>query len=285
MDYRYHCVIPAESGRNRLPFNPCRLLDFTLLRLETGQTASVESGDREILAVILGGRATFTVGERRFEALGGRTDVFSGRPHSLYIPAGAVVTVEAVTPVEIALPSAPSDLEVEPYVILPDQVASGRWGAANFSRNYHQILTEIAQPQLPARRLIVGETYTPSGNWSTYPPHRHKVDDLPAEAMHEEMYYFRISPAGADGRSASSRAGGFGISRVYTDEGYEENVAVRDHAMQMMPEGYHTIVSAPGYTTYFLWFLAGTQRTQGALEDADLKWVGQRVPALRELGL
>jgi 5-deoxy-glucuronate isomerase len=100
------------------------------------------------------------------------------------------------------------------------------------------------------------------------------VDALPGEAMHEEMYYFRVNPGG-----------GFGISRVYTDEGYEENVAVRDHSMQMMPEGYHTIVSAPGYTTYFLWFLAGTQRTQGALEDADVKWVGQRVPALRELGL
>ena len=153
-------------------------------------------------------------------------------------------------------------------------MVSGRWGAANFSRTYHQILTEISQPDLPARRLIVGETYTPSGNWSTYPPHRHKVDDLPAEARHEEMYYFRVNPPE-----------GFGISRVYTDEGYEENVAVRDHAMQMLPEGYHTIVSAPGYTTYFLWFLAGAQRTQGALEDADLKWVGQRVAALRELGL
>ena len=46
--------------------------------------------------------------------------------------------------------------------------------------------------------------------------------------------------------------------------------------MQMMPEGYHTVVSAPGYTTYFLWFLAGTQRTQGAREDADLAWVGRR---------
>ena len=52
-----------------------------------------------------------------------------------------------------------------------------------------------SQPDLPARRLIVGETYTPSGNWSTYPPHRHKVDNLPAEAAHEEMYYFRVNPA------------------------------------------------------------------------------------------
>lgn len=274
MDYRYHSTIPAENGPNTLPFNPCRLLDFTLLRLDAGQSWSGESGDREILAVVLGGTASFTVGAEKFPAVGGRADVFSGKPHSVYIPAGSTVTIEAAGPVEIAMPSAPSDLDTDPYVIEPDRVAAGRWGAANFGRNYHQILTEIAQPDLPARRLIVGETFTPSGNWSTYPPHRHKTDNLPAEAEHEEMYYFRINPAG-----------GFGICRMYTDEGYEENFTARDHGMQMMPEGYHTVVSAPGYTTYYLWALAGTQRTQGAHEDTDLAWVGRSVPVLRELGL
>lgn len=274
MDYRYHCLIPADNGRNQLPFNPCALLDFSLLRLEAGQSWSGESGGREILAVILGGTATFTVAGQRFASVGGRADVFSGKPHAVYLPAGADVTVEAETSVEIALPSAPSDLATAPYVIGPDRVATGRWGAANFGRDYHQILTEVAQPDLPARRLIVGETYTPSGNWSTWPPHRHKVDDLPAEAAHEEMYYFRVNPAD-----------GFGISRVYTDEGYEENYTAREHAVQMMPEGYHTIASAPGCTTYFLWFLAGAQRTQGAHEDPAFAWVGQTVPTLRKLGL
>jgi 5-deoxy-glucuronate isomerase len=273
MEYKYHCDIPAEHGRNALPFNPCRLLDFTLLRLAAGQSWSGQSGDREILAVILGGRATFTVGDHRFEAVGGRANVFSGKPHSVYLPAGTPVTVEAVGPVEIALPSAPSELATEPYVIAPSRVVTGRWGAANFARPYHQILTEISQPDLPAARLIVGETYTPSGNWSTYPPHRHTHDNLPAEAAHEEMYYFRINPGD-----------GFGISRVYTDDGYEENFTARDHAVQMMPSGYHTVVSAPGYTTYFLWFLAGTGRTQGAHEDTSLAWVGRTVPMLRDLG-
>jgi len=275
MDYRYHCDIPAENGLNALPVNPCRLLDLSFLKLDAGDSWSGESGEREILAVILGGRATFTVGDHKFAEIGGRADVFSGKPHSVYIPAGSPVTVEAASgPVEIALPSAPSDLAVDPYVIEPAQVATGRWGAANFGRTYHQILTEISQPDLPARRLIVGETYTPSGNWSTYPPHRHAFDNLPAEAQHEEMYYFRTKPGD-----------GFGISRVYTDDGYEENYTARDHAVQMMPSGYHTVVSAPGYTTYYLWFLAGTQRTQGATEDADLAWVGRTVPTLRDLGL
>jgi 5-deoxy-glucuronate isomerase len=274
MDYRYHCYIPAENGRNALPFNPCRLLDFGFLRLEAGQSWTGESGDREVLAVLLGGTAAFTVGDHKFPAVGGRADVFSGKPHSVYLPAGRPVTIEALEPVEIALPSAPSDLATDPYVIEPAQVADGRWGAANFSRTYHQILTEVSQPSLPARRLIVGETFTPSGNWSTYPPHRHKIDALPGEAAHEEMYYFRIKPSE-----------GFGICRMYTDEGYEENFTARDHGMQMMPEGYHTVVSAPGCLTYYLWFLAGEQRTQGAHEDTDLKWVGQAVPTLRELGL
>ena len=52
----------------------------------------------------------------------------------------------------------------------------------------------------------------------------------------------------------------------------------------MMPEGYHTVVSAPGYTTYYLWFPAGSRRTQGALEDPALAWVGRTVPMIRDLG-
>ncbi len=71
---------------------------------------------------------------------------------------------------------------------------------------------------------------------------------------------------------------------MYTDEGYEENFTARDHGMQMMPEGYHTVVSAPGYTTYYLWFLAGTQRTQGATEDATSPGSGAPCPMLRDLG-
>ena len=66
---------------------------------------------------------------------------FSGKPHSVYIPAKTKFSIQAEGAVEIALTSAPSDLEVEPYVIAPSQVASGAWGAANFKRYYHQILT------------------------------------------------------------------------------------------------------------------------------------------------
>lgn len=271
---KYHAALTANPGLNVPPFNPCQLLEFSFLKLAAGESHRAHSGQRESLAVLLGGQATFTINGAVFEKVGGRPNVFSGKPHSVYIPAGAEYTIQAEGAVEIGLPSAPSDAAgLLPYVITPAQVASGTWGAANFKRYFHQILTLAAQPDLPARRLIVGETFTPSGNWSTYPPHKHQTDDLPRQAYHEEMYYFKVNPGD-----------GFGLCHYYNDEGEDENFTVRDHSLHMLPRGYHTVVSAPGYTTYYLWFLAGSQRVQAAVDDPALSWVGKTVPMLRELG-
>ena len=268
----YFETVPTESGHNELPTNPCQLLDFQYLKLESGQSHQGSSADRELLAVILGGKGSFTVNGRSFANIGSRPNVFSGKPHSVYIPCGADYTIEANGRLEVGVCSAPSDLETEPYVIGPDQVTNGVWGAANFSRNFHQILTASGQPDLPASRLIVGETYTPSGNWSTYPPHKHEVEDLPREAYHEEMYFFKVNPSD-----------GFGLTRFYNDE-VDTSYTVRDNTILMMPNGYHTVVSAPGYTTYYLWFLAGNHRVQAVVEDGNVGWVSKTVSMLRELG-
>ena len=270
---KYHTLLTANNGLNTPPINPCKLLEFGFLKLAAGETYSADSGEREMLAVLLGGTASLEVAEKRFENVGGRSNVFNGKPHSVYIPAKSKFTITAESAVEIALPSAPSDLELEPYVIEPSKVANGIWGAANFKRYFHQILTAASQPELPARRLIVGETFTPSGNWSTYPPHKHQVDDLPREAYHEEMYFFKVNPND-----------GFGICHYYNEEGEDENFTIRDNSIHMMPSGYHTVVSAPGYTTYYLWFLAGNQRTQATVDDPQLGWVTKTIPMLKELG-
>jgi 5-deoxy-glucuronate isomerase len=270
---KYFADVETNAGLNTLPHNPCSLLDFELLALSGGEQYAGSTAGREVVAVILGGKATFDVAGQRFEKVGRRPNVFNGKPHSVYLPAGVDYQVTAEGPVQIGLASAPSDLQVAPYVIAPDQVASGAWGTANFKRYFHQILTEVAQPDLPARRLIVGETFTPSGNWSTYPPHKHEVDDLPREAYHEEMYFFKVAPAD-----------GFGLCHYYNDRGETENLTVVDNTILMAPYGYHTVVSAPGYMTYYLWFLAGEHRTQATVDDPALSWVGRTVPMFKELG-
>lgn len=267
----YFTTVGTENGVNHLDKNPCDLLDFQLLMLTDSDTISGNTGDREVLAVILGGKATFTAADVTFENLGSRPNVFSGKPTSVYLPKGIDYTITGIGKAEIALCSAPSDLDTKPYVIAPEQVTQGRWGAANFSRNFHQILTKDGQPELPARRLIVGETFTPSGHWSTYPAHKHETDDG-GEAFHEEMYFFKVTPNN-----------GFGIARHYGD-GYEDNHTVRDNTILMIPHGYHTYAGAPGFTSYYLWFLAGEHRNQGVSADPDTGWVNQTVPMLRILG-
>jgi len=268
----YFESVSSAPGLNKPPSNPCKLLDFGLLVLNDGESYTGTTGDREFCAVLLGGKGTFIVNGHKLANVGGRPNVFSGKPYSVYIPCQSSYTITAHGRLEVGLTSAPSDLETDPYVIPPERVTTGVWGAANFSRNYHQILTLAGQPDLPAKRLIVGETFTPSGNWSTYPPHRHEKDDLPREAYHEECYFFKVNPPD-----------GFGICRYYNDE-MEANYTVRDSTILMAPKGYHSVVSAPGYMTYYLWFLAGNHRIQATADDPTLGWVSRTVPMLKALG-
>ena len=160
-----------------------------------------------------------------------------------------------------------------PFQIQPDQVRTGKWGISNFSRTFHQILVQGQHPGRRVHRLIVGETFTPSGNWSTYPPHRHEHDNPPHEAFMEEMYYFRVAPND-----------GWGLAKYYTDdESIDEVYTVKDDTILMMPKGYHTVVSAPGYTTYYLWFLAGDTRTQATVDDPNVGWVSRAIPMIRNI--
>ncbi len=262
--------VQSFSGLNKLSVNPCKLLDFQLLNLGDGETFESESGSRELLAVLLGGRATFTVGDQLFERLGERANVFAGKPYSVYIPCQTGYTITGYGGVEIGLISAPSDLLSAPFVIPPETVTGITRGAANFKSEVNTILTLKGQPELPACRLIVGESFVPSGNWGTYPPHRHEKDDLPREAALEEMYFFKVNPPD-----------GFGLTRQYNDE-MDSAYVVRDNTILMAPNGYHTVVSAPGYTTYYLWFLAGSQRTMASAEDPAISWVSRTIPMLKE---
>ena len=89
----------------------------------------------------------------------------------------------------------------------------------------------------------------------------------------EEMYYFRVAPND-----------GWGLAKYYTDDkSIDEVYTVKDDTILMMPKGYHTVVSAPGYTTYYLWFLAGGTRTQATVDDPNVGWVSRAIPMIRNI--
>jgi 5-deoxy-glucuronate isomerase len=269
-------MLGREWGVNTISENPCKLLNFTLLRLQKDQAYTAHSGGDEIMAVVLGGRCTVRVGALD-EQIGKRPNVFGGKPHSVYIPPQTEFTFTGSGDCEIALCHAAAYTDraaPQPFIVRPEQVESGIWGAANFSRTFHAVLVDTDQP---VHRLIVGETFTPSGNWSTYPPHKHEQEIPGKEVWMEEFYYFRVNTPD-----------GFGLLKHYTDDQADDPIdtvyTVRDNSILKIDRGYHTYVSAPGYTGYYLWFLAGNHRVQNPQVDPALGWVNKTVPMLKQLG-
>ena len=270
---KYFEFVGKKEGLNELEMNPCNLLNFARLYLDCNKSYETHSTDQEIVIMILGGTCNIKVGNKAFENVGKRKNVFQGAPYAVYVPCNQKVEIESHKNCELeaALCYAPSNLQTEPYIILPEEVIKGKWGTSNFSRIYHKVLTE--ESNRPAQRLIVGETYTPSGNWSTYPPHKHEIDNLPKEVYMEEMYFFKVDPGE-----------GFGLAKHYTDDGSIDGVyTVKNDTILLMPKGYHTVVSAPGYTTYYLWMLAGNYRKQAPVDDPDLHWVFKTIPMIKNI--
>ena len=123
----------------------------------------------------------------------------------------------------------------------------------------------------------------PTGNWSSYPPHKH--DDSPeCEVNNEEIYYFRIGDAGATTYTPT----GFGMHRTYTGSGHEglpqidENVVVHDGDVFLIPRGYHgPCIAAPGYNMYYLNVLAGPggERSMAFCDDPTHHWVRDELSA------
>ena len=112
--------------------------------------------------------------------------------------------------------------------------------------------------------------FTPGGNWSSYPPHKHDTEDPPREAQLEELYFYRFA-----------RPQGFALQRVYTaDRTLDEVVLARDLDVVLVPRGYHMVGAPAGYDCYYLNVMAGPNRAWHFTVDPDHAWLMNWDPAV-----
>ena len=176
---------------------------------------------------------------------------------------GAVLQASELT--EIAEGRAPSNAVLEPRLITPADCGYEIRGGGNATRQ----IVDILPPAFPADKLLICEVFTPSGNWSSYPPHKHDVDNPPVEVDLEEIYYYRMK-----------QPHGYGLQRLYTADGSrDETVKVEDGDVVLVPDGYHPYVSAYGIDSYYLNVLAGTRRSMAASDDPRYAAVRSSWPA------
>lgn len=235
-------------------------LRFGLLRLEAGERwTGATADDEEAALVILSGRCNLESGGQRWENLGDRESVFSGRATGVYLPPGCNFEVQAAQQLEAGLCfSTGASGKGEIAVVKPEQVRTRAVGDDTWRREVQDIVGQ----QVAAQRLLVGETYNEPGKWSSYPPHKHDEESA-EEVMQEEIYHFRLNPDQ-----------GFGMQRIYTADGsIDEAYTILNGDTIVIPRGYHPVVAAPGYSLYYLWMIAGRQRIMRPRDDPAHSWV------------
>jgi 5-deoxy-glucuronate isomerase len=238
---------------------------FDLHRLRPGEMLYAETGGNEVCLVFVTGKGYASANDRELGLLGARMSPFEGKPWSVYIPENSDWVVTAETDLELAVCSAPGlGGGLPERVIAPDDLVQETRGKGTNTRYVTNILPESE----PADSLLVVEVITPGGHTSSYPPHKHDQDNLPAESALEETYYHRLDPPQ-----------GFAFQRVYTDadeqgvRALDEAMAVEDGDVVLVPKGYHPCAACHGYDLYYLNVMAGPKRTWKFHNAAEHEWL------------
>ncbi|HEY5596928.1 MAG TPA: 5-deoxy-glucuronate isomerase [Candidatus Bipolaricaulota bacterium] len=241
------------------------LLNVEARRLAKGQRWEHDTDAHEAALVVLGGRCDVDSNRGQWPGLGRRPDVFSGMPHALYLPRRTRFTVTALTEgLEVAHCWVATDQDHPPQLVTPEQGNIEIRGGHGATRQINSILP----PGFDCHRIVCVEVYTPGGNWSSYPPHKHDVHRQDEagnvlEADLEEVYYYKID-----------KPKGYAIQRVYSaDRSLDEVMVAHSDDIVLVPEGYHPVSAAYGYTCYYLNFLAGSAQSLANSDDPDYAWV------------
>lgn len=257
----YQEVVDKEAG--------LELIGFDLIRLEPGENAVYESEEYEIGLVILQGTCSVKVDDVTFDKLGSRRSVFGrsvfdGKPTTVYVPRDSKyeVTATGSMMLEIGVCKVKARKKYEAFVIDAGDVTTEHRGKLNWQRDVNDIITSKYEGKVD--RIVLGETYSMPGQWSSYPSHKHDTDNLPFEVNMEEIYHFKVNPGQ-----------GFGIQVMYSDDmSLRESYIIKNGDSVAIKNGYHPVAAAPGYQVYYLWVMAGVDTRQlTPCDDPDHAWV------------
>jgi 5-deoxy-glucuronate isomerase len=257
----YQSINASEAGWKNL--------NFIARKFNYGQKWSGNTGIYEYLFVLLGGNFSAKTSAGKWKTSNGRKDVFSGLPHALYLPPDTEFEIRPEGEfLDIACGWCIGANTIPAHFVTPSDVMNMGIefrGGDNASRQINRILP----PGSPAHRLVCVEVYTPSGNWSSFPAHKHDKriisheNNILTEACLEEIYFYKID-----------KPQGFAIQKIYNDARTLDEIAEpHNNDVVLIPEGYHPVVAGHGYNVYYLNFLAGSDQSLASTDDPDHKWI------------
>ena len=250
---RLHNITPSSAG--------WKYVGLEVYKAFKGNKFSRNGDSREVCVVLLSGEINFFLNGEEVGNFKSRSSVFDNEaPFAFYCPANQSFEINTLTDCEFAYCTAPGLTQDQEFrVIIPEKMEKEKRGEGSNTRYVCNILPETE----PADSLLVVEVITPSGNWSSYPPHKHDQDNLPTESYLEETYYHRIDPSQ-----------GYVTQRVYTDDlSINESMSPCDKSVVLVPAGYHPVGVPHGYKSYYLNVMAGPKRVWKFKNDPNHDWI------------
>ncbi|MEP3844225.1 MAG: 5-deoxy-glucuronate isomerase [Paracoccaceae bacterium] len=253
---KVHDITPQTAGWG--------YVGFGLYRLRAGDKVAEQTDAREVILVLVEGKAELSAGDQEFGEMGDRMNVFEKTPPAcVYVPNGSDWAAQATTDCTLAVCSAPGTGGHAASVIGPEGISLEERGKGTNTRYINNIAMEGRDV---ADSLLVTEVFTPSGHWSSYPPHRHDEDNYPEMTYLEETYYHRLNPSQ-----------GYAHQRVWTEDGtLDETISVQDHDVVLVPKGHHPCGAPYGYELYYLNVMAGPLRKWRFENHPDHNWIFER---------
>ena len=257
-------VKPKKDSKQIVSVTPesagWRYISFSAHRLAPGESLTFSHDSNELCVVILSGIVSARTKDHDWGQIGQRMSVFEdAAPYAVYIPPRTELYINAGTDSEIGVAGGPAKGDLPARLIEPAAMKRSARGKGSNTRYVCDILPQ----DQPAESVLVVEVKTPSGHSSSYPPHKHDVDNVPLESQLEETYYHRINPPQ-----------GFVFQRVYSDSrDLDESMAVNDRDVVLVPRGYHPVVVPHGYQSYYFNVMAGPKRVWHFHNDPAHEWI------------
>ncbi len=240
-------------------------LNFNARILKKGQVWKGFTGENEYGIILLSGDYSVKTDQGKWKTKNGRKHVFDGIAHTLYLSRNTEFELTAESEIlDIALGWCETTEDHPAQFKEPTKSVIEIRGGDNATRQINSLI----EPGFDCQRLVSVEVYTPSGNWSSFPAHKHDErildnDGNLIEARLEETYFYK-----------TDKPQGYAIQQIYTgDRSLDEIAVARNNDVVMVPKGYHPVVAGHGYNIYYLNFLTGSDQSLANTNDPDHEWI------------
>ena len=198
---------------------------------------AINTFGKEVVVIVLSGGFVIE------NSLLSRFNVFTENVQGFYAANDGIYEMDIPDEAEICLIEAMSDVSV-PMSFLNTRDFDVRSAGED---NYHRKVVTVVNNKNGLKNLIIGETFKKSGNWSSWPPHKHDRFVKNQESKQEEIYIYKFK-----------EPSGFGIQLLY-EQNIEDAAAhiVTNNQEIKIEKGYHPVVASPSSNMYYLWALFG----------------------------